>query len=186
MVADEVREPLRGVDGAVAVVLGRAPLQLAGVQLVQLPLDPEGARLTPGVLRLQADDFTPAHARIRLVDVRHELVVAAGQQGRAFGDQQGAEHGGDLLLGAPMLTPPMPAPSPAAALCHIPVGVAGVHRVEEDAVQELAVPLHAVVCELPQLLFFPRGHHACGDVTDRHVAERGQQVCQRPGVVLLR
>jgi hypothetical protein len=52
------------------------------------------------------------------------------------GDQQRAEHGGDLLLGAPMLAFPVSAPSPAAVLCHVPFDVARFDRVDEDSVQE--------------------------------------------------
>jgi hypothetical protein len=44
VVEDQVGQPGRHVDGAVAIFLGRAPHQLAGVELVQLPFDPNGAR----------------------------------------------------------------------------------------------------------------------------------------------
>ena len=98
VVSDQGRQPVRRVDGAVAVILGRAADQLARVQFVQLVFHAYGAG--PGKLGLQADDFTPSHPRVALEDHGDELVVAAGQQDCAFGDEKQAERVGDDLLGA--------------------------------------------------------------------------------------
>lgn len=91
VVGDQARQPVRCIDLAVAVVLGRTAHELAGVEFVQLPLDADGAGA--GELRLQAHDFAPAHAGVPLEDDGDELVVAAGEQGSPFGGQQDAECG---------------------------------------------------------------------------------------------
>lgn len=92
VVGDQGGQPVHRVDGAVAVVLGRAADQFACVEFVQLPFDPYD--IGAGVLRLQADDLAPAHAGVALEDHGDELVVTAGEQGGPFGGQQDAERVG--------------------------------------------------------------------------------------------
>jgi len=49
-------------------------------------------------LGLQADDFSPAHARIAHEDDGDEFVVAGGQQRGPLGEQQNAERRHNRLL----------------------------------------------------------------------------------------
>lgn len=98
VVEDQGRQPVRRVDVAVAVVLGRAADQFSGVQFVQLPLDAKGGGSDE--LRFQADDFAPPLAGVALEDGGDELVVAAGEQGRPLSGKQDAERVGDDLLRA--------------------------------------------------------------------------------------
>jgi hypothetical protein len=79
---DQGGQPVRRVEGAVAVVLGRAAHQLTRVQL----LDAE----SPGTdeLRLQTDDFGPIDGLLLLLpgvdvraqDARERLVLKVGQR----------------------------------------------------------------------------------------------------------
>jgi hypothetical protein len=126
-------QELRGVDGAVGVVLGRAAVQLAAIQLVQVPLDAYGAG--PDELGLQTDEFAPTHAGIALRDAGDELVVPAGEQGPAFGDQQDAERVGDDLLRSAVAEAPGPlaATTPPGSGIGLPRAV--VDRVPQDEVQ---------------------------------------------------
>lgn len=86
--------------------------ELAVVELVELPLDPDAGR--SDVLRLKPDDLTPSHAGEALRHDRDELIIAARQQRRPLGDKDDPECRGDGLFGAAVLRPADPlAPAPA-------------------------------------------------------------------------
>jgi hypothetical protein len=141
VVGDQGRQPVHRVDGAVAVVLGWAAHQLAGVEFVQLPLDADGAGA--GELRLQADDFAPAHAGVALEDDCDELVVAAGEQGGALGGQQDAERVGDDLLRATVTGTAGALAASAPPSSRVRGDQALVDRVLEDQVERRAPGLDA-------------------------------------------
>ncbi|MEV3931216.1 hypothetical protein [Streptomyces sp. NPDC049944] len=134
VVTDEPGQERRGVDRAVTVVLGRALDELPGVELIELPLHAERPGLLTGVLGLQADELTPAHPGVGLLDVRYELVVPAGQEGGALRDQEGARHGRDRFLRAAASAAPVTASSAPPPLGDVLRGEAGVYRVSEDQV----------------------------------------------------
>jgi hypothetical protein len=73
----QVSQPARQIDGAIAVVLGRAPHQLPGVQLVELPLHRDG--LLADVLGIQPDRLTPPQGGVQLEYRAYELVVPAAE-----------------------------------------------------------------------------------------------------------
>lgn len=112
VVGRQCPQPGRQVDGAVAVVLGRAAHHFAVVELVQLPLDADGT----GAYEAgpQADDFAPAHAGEGHEDHRDELVVGPDRRAGPLGDEQCAERISDGLFrsavarAAGALAPPAP------------------------------------------------------------------------------
>ena len=89
---EQAVEKWREVDGelrlpsgaAVGVVFGREPVEPA-VDLVELPFNVDLAR--EDVAALQADRLTPVQAGVADHDDQGEVVVAAGQQSGAFGEQ---------------------------------------------------------------------------------------------------
>nr|WP_232242148.1 hypothetical protein [Streptacidiphilus jeojiense] len=184
MAGQEHGEPLRGVDGAVGVVLGRAAVQLTGVQFVELPLHADSGG--PYELRLQADDFAPAHAGVALGDAGHELVVAPGQQSGPFADQQDAERVGDHLLRPAVARAASPL-APASALGgRVDLAQPLLDRVAEDQVQGAAPGLDAGrrIAALA-LQLHPGVNVELGDRADLSVVELREQVLLYVAAVVL-
>jgi hypothetical protein len=102
---EQAVEKWREVDGelrlpsgaAVGVVFGREPVEPA-VDLVELPFNVDLAG--EDVAALQADRLTPAQAGVADRDDQGEVVVAAGQQSGAFGEQQRLQGCGPSALRA--------------------------------------------------------------------------------------
>ncbi len=159
-------------------------MELAAVQLVELPLDTEGAG--PYELRLQAHEFAPPDAGVALGDDGDELVVPSSEQRSALGDEQDAERVRDHLLRPAVARPPStlaasPAPGGGVRLAQ-PV----VHGVTEDQVQGAAPGLQRGWRVSPSsLLPLPLLDVVPVDLADLKVVEVRQQVLlDVPPVVL--
>lgn len=174
VVGHEGREPVGGVDGAVAVVLGRAADHHTRVELVQLPLDSD--RVTAGELSLQADDFAPPHAGVRLEEHSDELVVPPGEEGGPLGDQEDAECVGDHLLGAAIGGTAGALAPPSALRGGVRLDEPLVDGVGEDEVQGRAPGLDAGGRVGGAFLLLPERDVGTENAVKSLVLEDGEQV----------
>src|SRR3954462_10614320 len=91
-------KPLRQVECAMGVFLGRTAVELAGIQLVQLPLHSQC--LLAHIPRLESDQFRPAKPCISESDGSYEFIVSPREQGAALCHLQDAQGSSDGLFGA--------------------------------------------------------------------------------------
>jgi hypothetical protein len=134
VLSQEPEQPVRCQYGSPGLVLGWASVQPPVVQLVELPLDPDPAR--PDISGFQAHQLAPSDAGEALGHHRHELVIAARQQGRPLGDQDDPERGSDRLLGTAMLRPASTFSAAAALGRRVPGDEPVLHGVGQDEMQQ--------------------------------------------------
>ncbi len=175
MLRQQPVQPVRKVDRAMRVILGRATVQLAGVELVELPLNPDRRRTN--VTGFQPHQFTPAHARESLRDHGNELIVTARQQCRAFCDQQNSERCGNRLLRATTTRPPSPLAPSATSRRRIEIPKPFLNRVGQNEMQRRPPGLDTRLGVASRsLLLLPDRDLRRENISHRRMLERRQQV----------
>nr|WP_240165140.1 hypothetical protein [Actinacidiphila bryophytorum] len=150
-------------------------MELAPVQLVELPLDAEGAGTYE--LRFQPHEFAPPDAGVALGDQGDELVVPPGEQRGALGDEQDAERVGDHLLRPAVARAPGTLAAPPAPRGRVRLPQPVVHGVTKDQVQGAAPGLQGGRrIASPPLLPLPLLDVVPVDLADLQVVEVRQQV----------